>query len=189
MNVTRDKLNGEDTKMRRLVGVTVLMAVLGGCAGLEDDRSPAARAVLRDKSGAQVAQATFSEGPNGVQIRVTGSGLPPGAKGIHIHAVGKCDPPEFTSAGPHFNPTGRKHGLQNPEGAHAGDLPNLTVDPSGNGWLDTTTRAVTLRPGAANSLLREGGTSLVIHAQQDDERTDPTGNSGARIACGVITQG
>ena len=105
-----------------------------------------------------------------------------------MHAVGRCDPPDFVSAGAHFNPTGRKHGRLNPDGAHAGDLPNLVAGASGSGSFDATTQAVTLRSGPTGSLFGEGGTSLVIHAQQDDEKTDPTGNSGARIACGVITR-
>jgi Cu-Zn family superoxide dismutase len=144
--------------------------------------------VLKDKMGQQVGLATLTEGPSGVRIEVAGVGLPPGPKGIHIHAVGKCEPPEFTSAGAHFNPGGRKHGRLNPDGSHAGDLPNLLVTPIGAVGLDVTTKAVTLRAEGAGSLFGPAGTSLVIHAQPDDERTDPTGNSGGRIACGVITR-
>jgi superoxide dismutase, Cu-Zn family len=164
--------------------------VLGGCATAAVDGPPLlGRAVLKDKAGQQVGLATFTEEADGVRIEVTGVGLPPGPKGIHIHAVGRCDPPDFISAGAHLNPAGKKHGRLNPEGAHAGDLPNLVVTPLGAAGLDATTRAVTLTAGASGSLFGAGGTSLVIHGQTDDEKTDPTGNSGARIACGVITRG
>ena len=101
--------------------------------------------------------------------------------------MGSCQPPEFTSAGPHFNPTNKKHGTLNPEGPHAGDLPNLVVAPSGEGGVDVTAKAVTLGPGP-NSLLGPSGTSLVVHAAADDNVTDPAGDSGARIACGVIAK-
>jgi Cu-Zn family superoxide dismutase len=164
--------------------------VLGGCAAAAVDGPPLlGQAVLKDKAGQQVGLATFTEEADGVRIEVTGVGLPPGPKGIHIHAVGKCEPPDFLSAGAHLNPAGKKHGRLNPEGAHAGDLPNLAVTPLGAAGLDVTTRAVTLKPGVPGSLFGAGGTSLVVHAQPDDEKTDPTGDSGGRIACGVITRG
>lgn len=161
---------------------------MSGCASARVESPSAAQAVLKDKAGLQVAAATFTEGSAGVRIQLNASGLRPGAKGIHIHTVGKCEPPEFTSAGEHFNPIGKKHGLQNPEGAHAGDLPNLIVSDTGSASLDVTTRAVTLQSDSPTSLFGPNGTSLVIHAQPDDEKTDPAGNSGARIACGVITR-
>jgi Cu-Zn family superoxide dismutase len=175
--------------MKRFLYTPAVAIVFAGCATAGMD-GPAlqGQAVLKDKTGQQVGFATLTEGPDGVRIEVTGAGLPPGPKGIHIHGVGKCDPPEFASAGAHFNPGGTKHGRLNPDGSHAGDLPNLVVTPVGAAGLDVTTRAVTLRVGGASSLLGPAGTSLVIHAQPDDERTDPTGNSGARIACGVITR-
>jgi Cu-Zn family superoxide dismutase len=99
--------------------------------------------------------------------------------------VGACDPPTFTSAGGHFNPLGKQHGSLNPQGAHAGDLANLFVGTDGKGYLETSASQVTLGAGAA-SLLDANGSALIIHAAPDDFRTDPTGNSGARIACGVI---
>jgi Cu-Zn family superoxide dismutase len=121
-----------------------------------------------------------------VRVAVTGYRLPPGGHGLHIHAVGRCDPPDFTSAGGHFNPGGKQHGRSNPAGPHSGDLPNLVVAASGEAGLDITTKAITLGPGP-NSILAQP-TALVVHANPDDDRTDPTGNSGGRIACGVITR-
>jgi Cu-Zn family superoxide dismutase len=167
-----------------LVAVAVL---LGGCAGMMAEKEPLSGGVtLKDKDGKEVGRATLIETGEGVRIAVTGYRLPAGSHGLHIHAVGICQPPEFTSAGGHFNPTNRKHGRLNPEGPHAGDLPNLVVAASGEGGIDITTKAVTLEAGRPNSLFKEGGTSLIVHAAADDEKTDPTGNSGGRIACGVI---
>jgi Cu-Zn family superoxide dismutase len=166
-----------------LLGVA---AVLAGCASTPADMATlSAEAVLKDKDGKQVGTATFIETPEGVRIAVTGYRLPPGGHGLHIHAVGRCDPPDFASAGAHFNPGGKQHGRMNPAGPHAGDLPNLVVKASGEGGLDITTKAITLGSGPISVLDRP--TSLVLHANADDDRTDPTGNSGGRIACGVIT--
>lgn len=175
--------------MRRSLLAAAAVLVVGGCttAGRGGPELQG-QAVLKDKAGQQVGLATFTERSGGVRIEVSASSLAPGPKGIHIHAVGKCEPPEFNSAGSHFNPAGKKHGRLNPEGAHAGDLPNLDVTPAGTGRLDVTAAAVTLKPGAPNSLFGADGRSLIIHAQADDEKTDPTGNSGGRIACGVITR-
>lgn len=162
--------------------------VLGGCAGSMKEAAPplSAEAVLKDKDGKQVGVATLIQTADGTRIAVTGYRLTPGTRGLHIHEAGVCQPPDFTSAGGHFNPTGKKHGKLNPDGAHAGDLPNLVIGAAGDGTVDVTTKAVTLNPGPT-SLLGGKGTAIVVHAMPDDERTDPSGNSGARIACGVIT--
>ena len=174
--------------MRRALVVGAAAVILAGCATTSEDKAPlSAEATLKDKDGKQVGVATLIQQPDGVRIVVTGYRLPPGVHGLHIHAVGQCQPPEFTTAGAHFNPTGKKHGTQNPEGAHAGDLPNLNVQASGEGGIDTVTKAVTLGPGPT-SLFGDNGTSMVIHAAADDMKTDPTGNSGGRIACGVIVK-
>ena len=166
-----------------LLGVA---AMLAGCASTPADRGPlSAEATLKDKEGKQVGVVTLIETPEGVRFALTGYRLPPGTHGVHVHAVGLCEPPEFTSAGPHFNPGNKQHGRLNPAGAHAGDLPNLVVAASGEGGMDVTTKAFALSAGP-NSLLNEKGTAVVIHANADDEKTDPTGNSGGRIACGVI---
>jgi Cu-Zn family superoxide dismutase len=147
--------------------------------------SPSATATLKNADGKEVGKATFTSTKGGVKIKVTAAGLTPGKHGIHVHAVGKCDAPDFKSAGAHFNPGEKHHGLQNPEGPHAGDLPNLWVGNDGKGKGSFTAKGMTLAEGKG-SLFGPAGTAIVIHAAQDDERTDPAGNSGERVACGVI---
>ncbi len=147
--------------------------------------SPAAVAIVRNADGKEVGKATFSPASGGVKIQVTVAGLAPGKHGIHLHAVGKCDPPDFKSAGGHLNPADRHHGLENPGGAHAGDLPNLVVGKDGKAKASFTARDTTLGEGKG-SLLGPDGAALVIHADADDQKSDPAGNSGARIACGVV---
>ena len=167
-----------------LLGVA---AGVAGCASAADRAPLSAEATLKDKDNKQVGVETLIETPEGVRVAVTGYRLPPGAHGLHIHAVGRCDPPEFTSAGAHFNPGNKQHGKLNPAGPHAGDLPNLVVAASGEGGIDVTTRGFTLTQGAT-SVLGDKGSAIVVHANPDDDKTDPTGNSGARIACGVIAK-
>jgi Cu-Zn family superoxide dismutase len=159
-----------------------------GCASLAPPPvAYTASAELRDPSGQVVGTATFSQVGNDVRVVLTVRGLRPGTSAVHIHEVGRCDPPGFTSAGGHFNPQQRQHGLLNPDGPHAGDLPNLTVDTDGTGRLETTSERFSL-DAAPTSLLDADGSALVIHGAPDDFKTDPTGNSGARIACGVIVK-
>lgn len=148
-------------------------------------RGPRASAEMKDRDGKVVGLARLSEGPGGVRIRVEGKGLKPGLHAVHVHAVGKCDAPAFTSAGGHFNPAGRKHGLKNMEGAHAGDLPNMLVVKDGSGHFEVLADALTLRPGPL-SVFDADGSAVVIHAGVDDYATDPTGNAGDRAACGVV---
>jgi Cu-Zn family superoxide dismutase len=167
------------------IGIVIIVGLaLAGCAGLQYG-SPQATAELRNAKGDQVGQASFWEDAKGVRILVEVQGIAPGAHGIHIHAVGKCDPPDFTTAGGHFNPSGKKHGFMNPAGPHNGDLPNLQVGPDGKGRLEYVNALVTLGAGTT-SLFGPDGTALVLHARPDDDVTDPSGDSGARIACGVI---
>ena len=142
---------------------------------------------LRSVSGQPVATATLTQVGDVVRIVLEAQGLPPGVKAVHIHEVGACEGPTFTSAGGHFNPLGKHHGLLNPQGAHAGDLSNITIGPDGKGSMETSNQQVTLGAGAT-SLFDANGSALVIHAAPDDFRTDPTGNSGARIACGAISK-
>ena len=142
-----------------------------------------ASAVLKDAQGNKVGSATLTALPNGVLIGLDLTALPPGEHAFHILAVGTCEPPDFKSAGPHFNPDSTKHGLMNPEGPHAGDMPNLHVPDSGKLKIEVLNQMVHLGDG----LLDQDGSALVIHAGADDYKTDPAGNAGDRIACGVIT--
>ena len=138
-----------------------------------------------DGMGNSVGTAELSPSAKGVNIRLNLKNLPPGEHGIHVHMNAKCEGPAFASAGGHLNPDMKHHGLQNPEGPHAGDMPNFTVA------ADGTAKATVVAPGVdmgddAHSVFSNGGTALVIHAMADDMKSDPAGNSGARIACGVI---
>jgi len=167
---------------------TSLMSVLvlASFSLLAADKAPkTAKAILRNAQGQEVGTAVFKQGSNGVSISLQTISLPAGTHAFHIHAVGKCDPPDFKTAGGHFNPENKKHGLKNPEGPHAGDMPNITVGQNGKGKATVQNTRVTLGEGA-NSLFHEGGTALVIHEKADDDMTDPAGNAGNRMACGVI---
>lgn len=164
--------------------LTIAGAVLLCCSAAYAAEKTA-EAEIKSGGGEKVGKATFKQEQSGVRVMVEVKNLPPGAHGIHIHEKGKCEPPKFESAGEHFNPTGKKHGAKHPEGMHAGDLPNLIVNKDGTGKLEAMLPQVTLESGP-NSLLKDGGTAIVIHTDPDDEKTQPTGNSGSRIACGEI---
>src|SRR6202051_5266749 len=142
---------------------------------------------MHDGQGNSVGTATLSPAPQGVKINLDLKSLPPGDHGIHVHSVAQCEGPAFTTAGGHLNPDMKHHGLMNPDGPHAGDMPNFTVA------ADGTAKARFVAPGLtmgddAHSIFTGGGTALVIHAMGDDMKSDPAGNSGARIACGVISK-
>ena len=144
---------------------------------------------LKNASGGSVGTAELKQTKNGVVMKLNLQDLTPGEHAIHFHQTAKCDPPAFTSAGGHFNPAHKHHGLQNPEGPHAGDMPNITVGKNGKYKGTVTDSRVVLGDGSApNSLYADGGTALVIHAKADDNKSDPAGNAGDRIACGVITR-
>ena len=168
-----------------------LLAV-GGCANMGGKSvstlPPAdAHAQLYDARGADRGRADIYRDANGLRIELVARGFAPGTYGMHVHAVGQCTPSDFASAGPHWNPTEVQHGRENPMGAHHGDLPNLVVEAEEIGRATVT--MVGSRFEGAGALLDADGAAFVIHAGPDDMRTDPSGNSGARVACGVIVKG
>lgn len=183
-----------------MAGVVALFGI--ACTGTEDGTlndtvslgvgdsaampgSEAVSAALRDSAGRELGTLTLRDDTGGVVLSGELRDLPPGNHAIHIHETGRCEPP-FESAGDHWNPTNRQHGTENPQGPHAGDLPNLTVDADGSVSIQATTPGGTLR--GANALLDADSAAVVIHAQPDDNRTDPAGGAGDRIACGVVSR-
>jgi len=169
--------------MKRIILVSACALMLVGWGF--GKAATTAKADLTNSKGEKIGTASLKETSKGVSLSLEVSNLPPGVHGFHIHAVGKCEAPDFKSAGGHFNPEGKKHGWDNPEGHHAGDLQNLTVDAQGKAKVKLVVTGVTLGNGP-NSLFQPQGTAIVIHADPDDMKTDPAGNAGARIACGAI---
>jgi Cu-Zn family superoxide dismutase len=141
---------------------------------------------MRDASGQSLGALRLEQTATGVRVSGDLAGIPAGMHGIHFHQVGRCDGSDFASAGGHFNPAQRKHGLENPAGPHAGDLPNVVVPSSGRVSVELLTPRITLDGATSTGVFDADGTALVLHAAADDQRTDPSGNSGARIACAVI---
>lgn len=177
--------------MRVCFGAAAATFLISGCASYSDANRAVpptnvapARAELFDTSGRNVGLAFATQMGNGLTITVAASGLSSGAHGVHVHQTGACNPPDFNSAGPHWNPSGRQHGKDNPAGMHRGDLPNILIGANGEGSMEYVIPTASLA-GPGGILDADGG-SIVIHATADDNRTDPSGNSGARIACGVF---
>jgi Cu-Zn family superoxide dismutase len=146
-----------------------------------------AKASLKDTSGKDVGSVQLRQTPNGVLLKMSLKGAVPGEHAFHIHAVGKCEAP-FTSAGGHFNPASRKHGMEAAEGSHAGDMPNLHIPANGELTIEIANPMISLAKGQPNSLFDADGSAIIIHAGVDDYKTDPTGNAGDRIACGIIVE-
>ncbi|HEY0827875.1 MAG TPA: superoxide dismutase family protein [Bacilli bacterium] len=169
---------------------------ISGCGGIKetlgrvDSSGPVntASVDLLNTKGEKIGTATLMQAAGGVKVAVKASGLTPGKHGIHFHEKGICDAPDFKSSGEHFNPKLKEHGLVNPQGPHAGDLPNLVVGKDGKVNTEMITSNVTLEMGKPNSLIKPGGVALVIHESEDDQLTNPAGNSGSRVACGVIKE-
>lgn len=189
-----------------LLFALVLFTLLSGCNDTEEtgntqgfDEQPSVETLgsmsesptkvnvtLYNRDKEKVGTATIRQVHGGTNITLDASNLPPGTHGFHIHEKGVCEAPDFKSAGEHFNPTNAKHGFEHPEGPHAGDLPNIVVNEDGTVRAEGTADMVTLIKGKKNSLLGNDGTALIIHEKADDYKSQPSGNAGDRIACGVI---
>jgi Cu-Zn family superoxide dismutase len=167
--------------MKTLTTIIVLLTSLSAFAA----KPPKANASLVNAQGASVGTASFEQTTQGVKITLQAQGLTPGEHGIHVHEKGQCASPDFKSAGGHFNPLNKEHGLTHPKGHHAGDLPNLMATSDGKTEAELLLVGASLKPGK-DSLLRDGGTALVIHAKADDGKSQPAGDSGDRVLCGVI---
>lgn len=173
-----------------MANLVIIVSLLGGCNNsyVDANLNEQVEVSLINTEGKEIGQATLTEDPKGVHILLKAEGLTPGVKAIHFHETASCEKPEFTTAGAHFNPTHKEHGFQNPKGYHVGDLPNIEVDENGKVELETVSTAVVLTAGKDNSLLDADGSSIIIHENADDYKTDPSGNSGKRIVCGEITK-
>ena len=167
--------------------VVSLAALAIACGAWTAAQAQTAKAALKDAGGKDVGQVQLLQTPHGVLLKLSVKGIPPGEHAFHIHSVGKCEPP-FTSAGGHFNPASKKHGMEAAEGQHAGDMPNLHVPANGELAVEIANPMITLAKGQPNSVFDADGSAIIIHAGVDDYKTDPTGNAGDRIACGVIVE-
>jgi superoxide dismutase, Cu-Zn family len=172
--------------MQKYVTPTLVALALAGCSTIDSRAMNLGTAQLANAEGRPVGTAVFSRRAGETTVSITVNGTPGAVHGMHLHAVGKCEAP-FTNAGPHLNPGGHQHGKDNPQGAHLGDLPNVTIDKAGLGTANASLGQDAAAIDAA--LFDADGTAVVLHAAADDYRTDPSGNSGARIACGVLKRG
>lgn len=171
-------------KFQRQIMLGALAAALCAAAALPA-AAQTATAPMKNAEGKEVGSVNLTQTRQGVLINVSVKGLPPGEHAFHVHAVGKCEPP-FTTAGGHFNPAGKKHGMMSADGQHAGDMPNLHIPQSGDLTVEVLNANITLEKGKPNSVFDPDGSAVIIHAGGDDYKTDPTGEAGGRIACGVI---
>lgn len=177
--------------MVRSILASMCIVALSGCVAIPIGTSERVAETtgltseLRDAQGGRKATATLSQQGDAVRVAIAAEGMARGVYAAHVHTTGRCDGPDFTTAGGHWNPTGREHGRANPAGTHLGDLPNLSIGANGRGSVSFLIRNASLTSGA-NALADADGAAVMIHAAPDDYRTDPSGNSGARIACGVV---
>ena len=168
----------ESMKLGGLAAFLLMVSALPAAA-------QSASATLKDAGGKDVGSVKLTQLPDGVLLTLTAQGLPSGEHAFHVHAVGKCEPP-FTSAGGHFNPASKKHGIMAAEGHHAGDMPNIHVPASGKLTVEVMNTTITLEKGKPNSVFDSDGSAIVIHDGADDYKSDPAGAAGKRIACGLI---
>ena len=172
------------------LGAAVAAALAAGaCTTYADEPATpevaSLRADVRDARGASKGQVTAMQVGSGIRVQISAMNMPQGVYAAHVHTTGRCDAPGFTSAGGHWNPTGREHGKDNPDGMHKGDLPNLLVGTDGRGTMEYTIMDAQML-GGAGSMMDADGAAVVFHAKADDYRSDPAGNAGDRIACGVL---
>lgn len=176
--------------MKRLITLSLVMIALlliaAACAGNSDDKDESVIVKLNDANGDVFATATLTEDDDVVTIKLKGDGLTQGSHAFHVHEKGSCDAPDFESAGGHYNPEDKNHGKKDIDGPHAGDFENIDVDSNGKIDVAFTTTQITLEKDQANTLFTDDGTSLVIHADADNYESQPAGDAGDRIACGVV---
>jgi Cu-Zn family superoxide dismutase len=170
----------------RLTTFAAIGLALAGCESIQ--QLPTERlgsATLRFANGLPAGTAQLYGNGTEVSISVALAGFEPGTHGVHLHMTGACTAPDFTSAGGHLNPGGHQHGTDNPDGSHLGDLPNATIGATGGGTVSATLRGT--RSDVLSAIFDGDGTAVVVHATADDYRTDPSGNAGSRVACGVLS--
>lgn len=169
--------------------VTCVCAIGAMAAQAYAQNAAPVKVMMKTSDGRDAGTVTLKQTKNGVKVTAKLKNLPIGDHAIHVHEVAKCDAPDFKTAGPHFNPDGKKHGFKNPQGPHNGDMPiNLTVGPDGMVDSSFLAKGISLEPGVENSVFANGGTSIVVHEKPDDMMTDPAGAAGNRIACGVVAR-